>query len=125
MRCSRSILHRFAARGRSDGPHPNPLPRGEGTMALTLTLSHGRGSDGPHPNPLPRGEGAMALTPTLSREAREWAGGAYAFSPSARYNSPKSNRSSSICTKRLSFCTWRKRVLPKNRSMISTVLSVS
>jgi GT2 family glycosyltransferase/glycosyltransferase involved in cell wall biosynthesis len=38
----------------SAGPHPNPLPKGEGTEV-----------GGPHPGPLPRGEGTMAAAPII------------------------------------------------------------
>ena len=40
----------------SAGPHPNPLPKGEGTSEGSRALGAGTG-EGPHPNPLPEGEG--------------------------------------------------------------------
>jgi phosphoribosylformylglycinamidine synthase subunit PurSL len=40
--------------GGFDGPHPNPLPKGEGTCG------------GPHPNPLPKGEGTRLVDEKLS-----------------------------------------------------------
>ena len=60
----------MAAWGRGCGPHPNPLPEGEGVMA-----AWGRGC-GPHPNPSQResrwrpGAVGVALTPTLSQRER-------------------------------------------------------
>ena len=40
----------------SDPPHPNPLPRGEGTGLHPRPVPRGEGT-GPHPRPVPRGEG--------------------------------------------------------------------
>jgi phosphoribosylformylglycinamidine synthase len=42
---------------REVGPHPNPLPEGEGSGPHPNPLPEGEGS-GPHPNPLPEGEGS-------------------------------------------------------------------
>ncbi|MEA3350905.1 MAG: class I tRNA ligase family protein, partial [Chloroflexota bacterium] len=60
----------FSPRPNSLFPHPNPLPRGEGTR---LPSPRGRGAGGegghkatslpPHPNPLPKGEGTRLPSP--------------------------------------------------------------
>ena len=56
------------------GPHPDPLPAGEGKLGRPHPgpLPAGEGKLGrPHPNPLPAGEGDLAaLTLALSRRAR-------------------------------------------------------
>ena len=50
------------------GPHPNPLPKGEGTVSSDALAKGGRRKaaeddvgSGPHPNPLPKGEGTAQL----------------------------------------------------------------
>ena len=53
------------------GPHPNPLPEREGTSRPHPgPLPEGEGTVGPHPNPLPEGEGTTALTLALSQRER-------------------------------------------------------
>jgi Na+-translocating ferredoxin:NAD+ oxidoreductase subunit B len=51
-------------------PHPNPLPKGEGTDVCSLPKGEGT-TNSPHPNPLPKGEGttqtACGFARTLSR----------------------------------------------------------
>ena len=45
----------------ANGPHPNPLPKGEGTVAFHPNpLSMGEGTVAPHPNLLPRREATAA-----------------------------------------------------------------
>jgi hypothetical protein len=45
----------WCARATKCSPHPNPLPRGEGTEQ----------NRGPHPSPLPKGEGTEVVAPPL------------------------------------------------------------
>jgi hypothetical protein len=54
-------------------PHPNPLPKGEGTFDSN-PLAKGEGTESsPHPNPLPKGEGTSAfLIAKHNQQGMEW-----------------------------------------------------
>jgi phosphopantothenoylcysteine decarboxylase / phosphopantothenate---cysteine ligase len=52
------IVATLADERRSAGPHPNPLPKGEGTCVdKTLPKGEETEQESPRPNPLPEGEG--------------------------------------------------------------------